>query len=167
MIVSYSISIESPVLSSNRTRNKIYFLILSEFAKFLYHSNVFVLKSKNGGESLPTLNKYFVPYCSVVQSYPALCEHMDCSMPGFLVFHCFRSLLKLIGAKSLESVMPSNHHILCCPSFCLQSFPASRSFPVSWLFASGGQSTGASVSASVLPMNIQGWFPLGFTRFCA
>ena len=44
-------------------------------------------------------------------------------------------------------------------SFCLQSFPASGSFPMSWLFTSGGQSTGAS--ASVLPMNIQGWLPLG------
>ena len=48
-------------------------------------------------------------------------------------------------------------------SSCLQSFPASRSFPVSWLLTSGGQSTGASASASVLPMNIQGWFPLGLT----
>ena len=42
----------------------------------------------------------------------------------------------------------------------LQSFPASRSFPMSRFFASGGQSTGASASATVLPMNIQGWFPL-------
>ena len=47
--------------------------------------------------------------------------------------------------------------------FCLQSFPASGSFPVSRLFASGGQSIGASASASVLPVNIQGWFPLGLT----
>ena len=46
-------------------------------------------------------------------------------------------------------------------SSCLQSFPASGSFLMSRLFASVGQSTGASVSASVLPMNIQGWFPLG------
>ena len=46
---------------------------------------------------------------------------------------------------------------------CLLSFPASGSFPMSWLFASGSQSTGASASASVLPMNIQGWFPLGLT----
>ena len=45
-------------------------------------------------------------------------------------------------------------------SFCLQSFPASMSFAMSWLFASGGQSIGASTSASVLPVNIQGWFPL-------
>ena len=46
-------------------------------------------------------------------------------------------------------------------SFCLQSFPASGSFPMSQLFASGDQSIRASVSTSVLPMNIQGWFPLG------
>ena len=46
-------------------------------------------------------------------------------------------------------------------SSCPQSFPEPRSFPMSLLFASGGQSVGASASASVLPMNIQGWFPLG------
>ena len=46
-------------------------------------------------------------------------------------------------------------------SFCLQSFPPSGSFPISWIFASGSQSTGAS--ASILSMNIQGWFPLGRT----
>ena len=48
-------------------------------------------------------------------------------------------------------------------SICLQSFPASGSFPMSWLFTSGGQSIGASASASILPMNIQGWFPLRLT----
>ena len=68
------------------------------------------------------------------------------------------SLLKLM---SIESVMPSNHLILCHPLLLLpQSFPAAGSFPMSQLFASGGESIGASVSASVLPMNIQGWFPL-------
>ena len=50
-------------------------------------------------------------------------------------------------------------------SSCFQSFPASQSFPVSRLFTSGGQSIGVSASASVLPMNIQGWFPLGLTGF--
>ena len=49
------------------------------------------------------------------------------------------------------------------PFSCLQSFPASESFPISWLLASGGQSIGTSASASVLPMNIQGLFPLGLT----
>ena len=48
-------------------------------------------------------------------------------------------------------------------SSCLQSFPASGSFPMSWFFASGGQSIGVSASASVLPMNIQDWLPLGWT----
>ena len=48
-------------------------------------------------------------------------------------------------------------------SSCPQCFPASESFPMSLLFTSGGHSIGASASASVLPMNIQGWFPLGFT----
>ena len=48
-------------------------------------------------------------------------------------------------------------------SSCLQSFPASGSFPMIWLFASSGQRIGASVSASVLPMNIQGQFPLGWS----
>ena len=48
-------------------------------------------------------------------------------------------------------------------SFCLQSFPASGSFPMSQLFASGAQSIGVSASASVHPMNIQGWFPSGWT----
>ena len=65
-----------------------------------------------------------------------------------------QSLLKYM---SIESVMPSKLLILCCPlSFCLQPFPASGSFPMSQLFSSGGQSIGASGSASVLSMNIQG-----------
>ena len=48
-------------------------------------------------------------------------------------------------------------------SFCLQSFPTSGSFPMSWLFTAGGQSIGASALASVLPTNTQPWFPLGLT----
>ena len=70
-----------------------------------------------------------------------------------------QSLLKLI---SIESVMPSNHLILCCPLLLLPSiFFSIRSFPVNQFFVSGGQSIGTSASASVLPMNIQDWFPLG------
>ena len=69
------------------------------------------------------------------------------------------NLLKLM---SIESVMPSYYLILCHPLF-LQSFPASGSFPMNQFFTSGGQSIGASASASVLPMNIQDWFPLGCT----
>ena len=48
-------------------------------------------------------------------------------------------------------------------SFCLQYFPASSSFPMSWLYAAGGQSIGTSTSASNFPMNMQGWFPLRLT----
>ena len=65
---------------------------------------------------------------------------------------------------SIDLVILSNHLFLCCPlSFCHQCFPESGSFPVSQLFTSGGQSIWASVLASVLPMNIQDWFPLGLT----
>ena len=72
-----------------------------------------------------------------------------------------QSLLKFM---SIESVMPSNHLILCHPiSSCLQCFPASGSFQMSQFFTSGGQSIGVSASASVLPMNIQDLFPLGWT----
>ena len=71
------------------------------------------------------------------------------------------SLLKLM---SIESVMPSNHLILCLLfSSHLQSFPALGSFPMSQFFTLGHQSIGVSASASVLPMNIQNWFPLGWT----
>ena len=69
------------------------------------------------------------------------------------------SLPKLM---SIESMMPSNHLILCHPlSSCLQCFPASGSFQMSQLFASGGQSIGVLASVSVLPMNTQDWSPLG------
>ena len=78
-----------------------------------------------------------------------------------LSFPISQSLLKLM---STELVILSNNLILCCPLLLLpQSFPGSGSFTVSWLFTSGDQSIGASALASVLPMNIQGWFPLGLT----
>ena len=71
------------------------------------------------------------------------------------------SLLKLMFIKS---VMPSNLLILCCSLLLLPSiFPASGSFLMNQFFTSGGQSIGALDSASVLPVNIQGWFPLGQT----
>ena len=71
----------------------------------------------------------------------------------------FWSLLKLM---SIESVMASSHLILCHP-LLPSIFTASGSFPVSWLFTSGGQSIGISASASVLLVNIQDWFPLALT----
>ena len=78
-----------------------------------------------------------------------------------LSFTTYQSLLKLM---SIKSVMPSNHVVLCHPLLLLLSiFPSIRVFSNSWFYASGGQSIGASGSASPLPMNIQGWFPLGLT----
>ena len=72
-----------------------------------------------------------------------------------------RSLLKLM---SIELEMPSTIPSSVVPfSSCLQSFPASGSFPMSQFFTWGGQNIGVSASASVLPMNIQDWFPLGLT----
>ena len=74
-----------------------------------------------------------------------------------------QSLLKLM---SIESVMPCNHLILCHPLFLLPSiFPSIRVFSNESVLLIGGQSIRASVSESVLPMNIQDWFPLGFTGF--
>ena len=71
-----------------------------------------------------------------------------------------RSLLKLL---SIESICHPTISSSVIPFSCLQSFPASGFFPMNEFFASDGQSIGASASASVLPMNIQDWFPLGLT----
>ena len=91
----------------------------------------------------------------VIQSCPTLCDPMDCSMP---ILHCLPEFTQDVF---IEPVMPSNYLILRHPLLlCPQSFPASGSFPVSQLFVSRGQSIGASPSASVLPLYIQGWFPL-------
>ena len=82
---------------------------------------------------------------------------MDCSTPSFPVFQYLPSLLKL---TSIELVMTSNHLILCHPLILLPSiFPSIRVFSMSQLFTSGSHSIRAS--ASVLPMNIQSWLPLG------
>ena len=84
---------------------------------------------------------------------------MDCNTPGFPVLHhgvC----------SNLCPLSPWCHPTISSSasfSSCLPFFPASGSFLMSQLFASRGQSIGASASASVLPMNIQDWFPLGLT----
>ena len=84
--------------------------------------------------------------CSVAQSCLTLCDPMDCSMPGFPVLH---HLPELAQTHVHESLMTSNHLILCHPLLLLPSiFPSIRVFLMSWLLASGGQSIGASVSIS-------------------
>ena len=98
--------------------------------------------------------------CSVAQSYPTLCNPMDGSTPGSLILHCIPEFAQTQVHWVNDAIQPS--HPLS-PSPPSRSFPASVFFPMNWLFASGGLSIGASASASVLPINIQGWFPLGLT----
>ena len=95
------------------------------------------------------------------QSCMPLCDPWTVARQASLSITISQSLHKLM---SIELVMPSNHLILCCPLLLLPSiFPSIRVFPMSQFFASGGQSIGVSASASVLPMNTQDWFPLGWT----
>ena len=104
-----------------------------------------------------------VQFSSVIQSCPTLCDPMDCSTPGFLVRYQFLDLGQIHVHRASDAIHPSSSVLPF--SSCLQSFPASGSFPMSQLLASGGQSIGASASASVLPVNIQDWFPLWLTAF--
>ena len=98
---------------------------------------------------------------SVTQLCPTFCNPMDCSTPGFAVHHQLPVLTHSCPLRRWcqptisSSVIPFSSH--------RQSFPASGSIPMSQFFPSGGQSIGVSASASVLPMHIQDWFPLGWT----
>ena len=89
------------------------------------------------------------------------CDPMDCDMTGFPVHHQLLSLLKLMSIELWwhptisSSVVPF--------SSCLQSLPVSGSFQMSHFFTAGAPRIGVSASASVLPMNIPDWFPLGLT----
>ena len=102
----------------------------------------------------------FRTFSSVVQLYPTLCNPMNRSMPGLPVHHQLpestQTYVHWVDDLTMSSsVVPF--------SSCLQSFPASGSFQMSQLFTSGGLSIGVSASTSVLPMNNQGWSPLGWT----
>ena len=89
-----------------------------------------------------------------------LCDPMDSSTPRLPVHHQLPEFTQTHVHWVGDAIQPS--HSLSMPfSFCLQSYPASGSFLRSQFFASGGQSIGVSASASVFPMNIQGWFKIG------
>ena len=100
-------------------------------------------------------------FSSVTQSCPTATPWTSAckaSLPSTISW----SLLNLMAIEWCHSTISSSITLFSC----LQSFPASGSFLMSWLFASGGQGIGASsASASVLPMNIQDWFPLGLTTW--
>ena len=82
---------------------------------------------------------------------------MSCSTPGLPVLHHLPEFVQIhvnwVGDATSSSITPF--------SSCPQTFPVSGSLPMSWFCTSNSQSTGASAFTSVLPMNIQGWFPLG------
>ena len=112
-------------------------------------------RNNGNSERLYFLRLLDIPSCLT------LSDPTDCSMPGFPVHHQLpeptqtRPLSQWCHPTISSSVVPF--------SSCLQSFPVSGSFQMSQFFPSGGQSIGVSVSASVLPMNNQDWFPLGWT----
>ena len=102
-----------------------------------------------------------IQFSSVAHSYRLFATPWTAACQAFLSITNSQSLLKLM---SIESVMPSNHLILCRPLLLLPSiFPSFRVFSNESVLRIRWQSIGVSASASVLPMNIQDWFPLGCT----
>ena len=97
----------------------------------------------------------------VAKSCLTLCNPLDCNKPCFPVFYYLLEFVQFHIHWVGDAIQPS--HPVAPFSSCPPSFPASASFLMSLLFASGAQRPGASASASVLSMNIQGWFPLGWT----
>ena len=88
---------------------------------------------------------------------------MACIMPCFSVLHYLQEFAQTHVHWVNDTIQKSHPLLLLSPPAFIQSFPASGSFPMSQLFVSGDQNTRGSASASVLPMNIQGWFHLGLT----
>ena len=99
--------------------------------------------------------------CSVVQLSLTLCNPMDCNMPDFLVLHYLPELAQTHIHWVSYAIPPSCALSSTSPPPSI--FPSIRVFSISQFFASRDQRTGASALASVLPMNIQDWFPLGLT----
>ena len=102
----------------------------------------------------------FVKFSSVAQSCPTLCNPMNRSTPGLPIHHQL-PVFTLTQVHGVGDAIQPSHPVI--PFSCLQSFPASGFSPMSQFFPSGGQCIGASASASVLPVNIQDGFPLGWT----
>ena len=103
-----------------------------------------------------------IQFSSVTQSCPTLCDPMNCSTPGLSVHHQLPEFTQTHVHRVGDAIQPS--HPLSSPSPpAPQPLPASGSFPMSQLFAWGGQSIGVLASRSVLPMNTQDWSPLGWT----
>ena len=108
-------------------------------------------------------NIIYIQLSSVAQSCPTLCDPMNRSIPGLTVHHQPTPRVHSDSCPSSRWCHPAVSSSVIPFSSCLQSFPASGSFQMSQFFTWGGQSIGVSASASVLPVNIQDWFPLGWT----
>ena len=121
-------------------------MVVSEFQEEIFQKN-------------PT--QCSVQFTLVTQSCPTLCNPMDYSMPSLPVHHQLPEFTQTHVHWDRDAIQPS--HPVVQFSCHLQIFPASGSFQMSQFFASGGQSTAVSALASVLPMNIQDRFPLGWT----
>ena len=104
----------------------------------------------------------YLQFSTVTQSCPT--SETPCLTAACQASLSITNSLSLLKLKSMESVMPSNNLILCRPLLLPPSnFPSISVFSNESAFASDGQSIGVSASTSVLPMNIQDWFPLGWT----
>jgi len=100
--------------------------------------------------------------CSVTMSFLILCSPMNCNTTSFPVLYYLPEFAQIHIPWVSDAILTISFSAILYSS-CTLSSQASGSFPVSQVFASGGQCIGASASASVLPMNIQDWFPLGLT----
>ena len=100
---------------------------------------------------------------SVAQSCPILCDLMDRSMSGFLVHHHLSEFTQTQVHHVAAAIQPS--HPLSSPSLPAFNLSQHQGLSMSQFFTSGGQIMGVSASASVLPVNIQDWFPLGWTSW--
>ena len=124
---------------------------------------IFLLQNLEDKFPLLPIIPFFLCCCSVAQWYPTLCNLMGCSISGFPVLHYLLEFAQTHFHWVGDRYHPTMSSSVIPFSSCLPSFPASGPFPRSRLFALGVQNIGASASASVHPMNIQGWFPLRLT----
>ena len=108
-----------------------------------------------------SLHSQFVQFSSVLQLCWSLCNAIDCSMPGSPIHHQLSELTQAHVHRLGDATQPS--HPVFPFSSCLQSFLTSGSFLMSQFFPWGGQTIGASASASILPVNIRDWFILRWT----
>ena len=115
------------------------------------------------GKDPENWNKKMSSCCSVAKLCLSLCNPMDCSTPGFSALHYLPELAQTHVHQVSDAIQPS--HPLSSPSPLALNLSQHQGLfqRMNQLFPSGGQKTGSSASTSVLPMNSQGWFPLGLT----